>query len=110
MRHLRRMILLTSAIALAACDSAPAEPVVAEAPSALQIGSAKRQCVSTASLTGEIPSEISREICDCTIDRLVEEKHFTADSEPDEELAGTALNACIDTFMAENEGSSAEGE
>jgi hypothetical protein len=109
MRKIATLSLIASAIALGGCDSTPAEPVVAEAPSSLQIGSAKRQCVMTASLSGEIPKDMSQQLCDCSIDKLVEDKHFTASSQPNDQQAETALNGCFDAFVSESELGAKEG-
>ena len=108
MRLLVFLPLTISAITLAGCDNSSAEDATAPiaevtAPDTLKIGSAKRQCVMTASLSGEIPKEISEEVCGCTMDRLIEEKHFAASREPTEAEADVALETCIDEFLREHD-------
>lgn len=105
--HARFFALSAPVLMIAACgspggtDGSPSEP-----PSNLDISSAKRQCNTTASLAllGQgIADEAITEVCDCTIDRLVDEGSYTAASDPGEEDMDAALNACIDQVAASME-------
>lgn len=75
-----------------------------EPPSSLQIGSAKRQCSSAASLgmiDQGVPKEAIKMVCDCVIDELVDNGTYTANREPSETEADLAMNGCIDKVSEE---------
>lgn len=93
---------------LVSCGDSPpsgnATVEVNEPPSSLQIGSAKRQCTSAASL-GMIDSGVPREaiqlVCDCTIDKLVDDGNYAVESEPSEAESDEAMNVCINEISQE---------
>ncbi|QUL36761.1 hypothetical protein [Erythrobacter sp. JK5] len=98
--QLSMFLTASFALALAACDE-PAQPTVpAEPLGELTINSAKRQCVSVAVLQ-QIPQDAATGICDCTIDRLIENGQMTSEAMPTDEQQQSALDVCIDEFSGD---------
>lgn len=91
-------ILATSmALALAACGAANEAAEGAEEPlDELATNSAKRQCASVAVMQ-QVPNESAKAVCDCTVDRLIEQGQYTASTAPTEAQQQAALDACIDS-------------
>ncbi|WP_394729327.1 hypothetical protein [Altererythrobacter sp. GH1-8] len=105
-------------IALAACLALPLlacggtsergadeDANTAEAPlSDMQRNSAIRQCVSVAVIQ-QVPSEAAKDICDCTVNRLIDAGEMTAQTMPDDAQQQRTLDACMAEY--EPDGTSA---
>nr|WP_298930281.1 hypothetical protein [uncultured Erythrobacter sp.] len=105
MKILASMLLV---IALAACgpnaETEEDTDVAASPPSQLNINSAKRQCTIAASMSmigSGAPEEAIKQVCDCSIDRLLENGSFTSEVQPDEAASDEALNFCVDQLAAQ---------
>ena len=91
------IIVIGAALALAGCgsadgaDTAPDEPL-----SQLEVNSAKRQCTSVAVMQ-QVPSDAAKDVCDCTIEKLIEDGAFTASTNPTDAQQQAALDGCIDS-------------
>ncbi|MEZ5696128.1 MAG: hypothetical protein R3E18_06755 [Sphingomonadaceae bacterium] len=97
-------LLVLPALMLAGCGSADGADGASDAPPpSLAISSAKRQCKTVASLSGEVPSDAAQQICDCSIDKLVEDGAFTASKQPDDATAQAVMDGCIDQFLKDQE-------
>ena len=86
-----------AACILAGCGAADDAEASADEPlSQLNINSAKRQCVSVAVIQ-QVPGDAAKEVCDCTVDRLIEAGQYTANTAPSDQQQQAALDACIDS-------------
>lgn len=82
-------------LALTACGGAEQDAAPAEKPlSELNVNSAKRQCVSVAVLQ-QVPQDAAKDVCDCTVDRLIEKGQFKEETMPTDAQQQVALDSCI---------------
>lgn len=100
-------ILVPAAFAgllLSACGSEPVDETRVEVANAtlseLAVNSAKRQCVNVAVMQ-QVPTDAARDVCDCTVQTMIDEQSFTPEKNPtDAELDG-ALDGCIESYLAQ---------
>lgn len=94
------------ALAIAACGQSSEPDTVAKAgpPSSLDINSSKRQCATTASMSmlgSGVPEDAIEQVCDCSVDRMVENGAYTSAAQPDDAAQNEALNACVEELAEE---------
>jgi hypothetical protein len=80
---------------LGACEGS--KDIEGPAMNDLQINSAKRQCVSVAVLQ-QVPQEAAQEICECTVDTLIDAGKMGAEAVPSDAEQQSALDTCIDNY------------
>ncbi|MEM6475100.1 MAG: hypothetical protein AAF687_02925 [Pseudomonadota bacterium] len=93
------IIAAGTTLALAGCGSTEGSDTAADEPlSQLEINSAKRQCTSVAVMQ-QVPSDAAKGVCDCTIEKLIEDGAFTASTNPTDAQQQAALDVCIDSAL-----------
>jgi hypothetical protein len=75
------------------------EAAMAEPLTEMAMNSAKRQCTSVAVMQ-QVESDAAKDVCNCTVNRLVSDGHFTSQRGPTDAEQQAALDSCIDQHQA----------